>query len=271
MILTPHIPVLNEILSLPAFLREPVLSFGYHDVLWHPQLREPLDRQRTCKGELNIPINLSQKIIHNLSIENHILVVPWQFMEDSFNAVLNNHGITDIHTIDYFDNRADYRHDMNLPVAPHYRNRFNTVIDIGSVEHIFDTRQCLDNLFQMVRVGGHIMFHLPCRGCFDHGFYTFSPEVIIESLRLNGFKIVFLAFTLEPEGIKLDTPMQGEDCIMWCAARKVRQEKQFVVPQQNGCKAMYGLDIKRNVLDDVSGPNKKLAPGWKGRFKRRII
>ena len=176
--------------------------------------------------------------------------VPWQFIEMNFNQILRNYGMSDITVLDFFDERADIKHDMNLPIADHLKGQFNTIVDIGSVEHVFDTKQCLDNLFQMLRVGGHIMFHLPCSGYFDHGFYTFSPEVIIDSLRLNGFKIIYLAFSLEPEGMKLEKPVDWNNCLMWCAACKIKEQKQFVIPQQNSCKAMYGIEPLKSVLTD---------------------
>ncbi len=250
MILTQHIPLLHEILTLPEFLTEPILSFGFHDVLWHKRLREYITRYRAQKEQLQIFLKMRQELAELCGDEMYSVDVPWQFMEWSVNDILTNYGKSDITTIDLFDGRADYQHDMNLPIPAHLENRFKTIIDVGSVEHIFDTRQCLDSLFRMLRVGGHIMFHLPCNGCFDHGFYTFSPEAIIESLRLNGFKIIFLAFSLEPEGMKLDNPVEWSDCILWCAARKMREEKQFVIPQQNGCKAMYGLAPLKGVLEE---------------------
>lgn len=251
MILTPHIPLIHEILSLPAFLKEPVLSFGYHDVLWHPELRALLNIQKINKATLRIPINLSEMLQKKIDLTQYAVDVPWQFMEDQFNDILFNYGISNITTIDLFDQRADHQHDMNTPVPDYLRKKFNTIIDIGSVEHVFDTKQCLDNLFQMLCVGGHLMLHLPCHGCFDHGFYTFSPEVIIESLRLNGFEIIFLVFSAEPEGIKMEKPVTWSDCILWCVARKIRHVNDFIIPQQNGCKAMYGLEEKKDTSADV--------------------
>ncbi len=242
MILSQHIPILDEILAMPGFLADPILSFGYHDVVWHAGVKAYLEGKRAQKEDSILYMKLRAELAQMLDIDMYSVKVPWQFMESRFNRILSNYGVTDPTTIDLFDPRADYAHDMNLPIDHHLIDRFNTIIDIGSTEHVFDTRQCLDNLFKMLRVGGHIMFHLPCSGYFDHGFFTFSPEAIVQSLRLNGFAITFLAYSFEPEGIKIEKPLAWNDCILWCAARKIRTEKQFIIPQQTGCRAMYGLE-----------------------------
>lgn len=243
MILTEHIPILQKILMLNAFLSDPVLSFGYQDVIWHERIKSYVHNYRKRKEDLKIFMELRSEIAQYTSHEKYEVPVPWQFMENNFNQVLKNYGIRDICTIDLFDERADCRHDMNLPIPEELNNKFRTIIDIGSTEHVFDTRQCLENLFHMLKVNGRIMFHLPCNGCFDHGFYTFSPETIIESLRLNGFEIEFLAYSLEPEGIELQKPVMWSDCILWCTARKIVHKDQFVIPQQKGCQEMYGLKV----------------------------
>ena len=241
MILTPHIPIYSEIFNLRDFLQEPILSFGYQDVIWHERLVEILAQQRLQKQDLTISMKLREELSRDLQSELFSVDVPWRFMEKQLNQILSNFGKTDISTLDLFDKRADIRHDMNLPIKDDLKDCFNTIIDIGSTEHVFDTRQCLENLFSMLKLNGHIMMHLPCSGYFDHGFYTFNPESITESLKCNGFDIVYLAFSLEPEGIKMEKPVRWSDCIMWCVAQKKQQMDHFIIPQQKDCQTMYGL------------------------------
>jgi hypothetical protein len=243
MILTEHIPLMAKILKLEHFLTDPVMSFGYQDVIWHQRVRPYVEKHHQQKADLSIFMKLRPEIAQHTSSDMYEIAVPWQFLEDNFNQVLRNYGSRDIATLDLFDQRSDIQHDMNLPISDEFKNRFNTVIDLGSTEHVFDTRQCLENLFGMLKVGGHIFFHLPCYGCFSHGFYTFSPETIIESLKLNGFDITFLAYSIEPEGLEMKKPVTWSDCILWCAARKTSHVDGFVIPQQKGCLEMYGLEV----------------------------
>jgi hypothetical protein len=242
MILSSHIPIFSEIFNLQGFLQDPILSFGYQDVVWHERLLKDLAEKRIRKQDMQIFMKLREEIANEVNSEFFEVDVPWQFMENHFNHILSNYGITDIISLDLFDKRADIRHDMNLPIGDQLVNRFNTVIDVGSLEHVFDTRQCLENLFKMLRIDGHLLLHLPCNGYFEHGFYTFNPESITESLRCNGFNIVYLTYSLEPEGIKMGKPVSWSDCLMWCVAQKKRHMDRFVIPQQKGCQAMYGLE-----------------------------
>jgi hypothetical protein len=59
---------------------------------------------------------------------------------------------------------------------------------------------------------GRLMLHFPCCGFLGHGFFTFNPECIIESIRVNGFEIEFLTFSLEPECFELEKPIRGKMC-----------------------------------------------------------
>ncbi len=48
--------------------------------------------------------------------------------------------IKDISVIDLFDPRADKRYDMNQPVPQSEHERYGLFVEIGSFEHVFDTR-----------------------------------------------------------------------------------------------------------------------------------
>ncbi len=58
--------------------------------------------------------------------------------------------------------------------------RYQTVYDVGTIEHVFDTRQCFENCARMVAVGGHYFIHTPVRGYFGHGLHTFAPGILTE-------------------------------------------------------------------------------------------
>lgn len=184
-------------------------------------------------------LEMSPRFAETTGKKYHEISVPWQFMEANPGRILENFNLKSVQTLDLFDPRADLVHDMNQPLPAELKARYATVIDIGCLEHVFDTKQCLQNLFHLLTVGGRLMLHTPCSGYFDHGFYTFSPESILESLRSNGFEIEYVAFSLEPEGFKLEKPIPGEDVLLWCVARKVREESRFIIPQQKGCGRMY--------------------------------
>ena len=54
---------------------------------------------------------------------------------------MHKRGVNEVRVFDLFDPRADCHYDMNLPVPPDEHERYGTFVDIGSIEHVFDTRQ----------------------------------------------------------------------------------------------------------------------------------
>lgn len=241
MLLSRHVPIYEKIFNREGFLKDPVLTFGFSDTVFHERVKSVLIEKRSRKETLTLYGKMRPALQATTQKEFYDYNVPWQFMEKDLHQILRNFGMERIHTLDLFDQRADINHDMNLPMRESFKNRFATIIDIGCLEHVFDTRQCLFNLFRMLMPEGRLMLHTPCCGFLDHGFYTFSPECLIESLRLNGFEIEFLTFSLEPEAFEVEKPIPGEDVLMWCVARKVRAVEKFVIPQQKGCLEMYGI------------------------------
>jgi SAM-dependent methyltransferase len=134
--------------------------------------------------------------------------------------------------VDAFDKRAAIHHDMNTPVPAFLHDAFNTILDIGSMEHVFDTKQCIENLFRMLRNGGHILIHTACRGYFDHGLHTFSPECIVGALLDNGFELRYLKYS-STDGYLLQAPVLDDDVLLWAVGRKVKNVSPFVPPQQS--------------------------------------
>ena len=73
---------------------------------------------------------------------------------------------------------ADLTHDLNEPLTDDLRDRFDVIIDGGTIEHVFNTPQALDNVFHMLRKGGIFISINGITGWAGHGFYQFSPELV---------------------------------------------------------------------------------------------
>jgi hypothetical protein len=79
-------------------------------------------------------------------------------------------------------------HDMNHPIRDSLKERFNAVIDGGTLEHIFNFPQAIANCMEMLLVGGHYLASTPSNNFMGHGFYQFSPELFYRVFsRANGF------------------------------------------------------------------------------------
>lgn len=78
-----------------------------------------------------------------------------------------------------YDN-SDYEHathiaDLSRALTP--TNTYDTVIDAGCLEHVYDAPQALRNVSGLTKVGGQILHILPANGFCGHGFWQFSPEL----------------------------------------------------------------------------------------------
>jgi hypothetical protein len=88
--------------------------------------------------------------------------------------------------------------DLNTPgVPPRLRGRYQVVYNGGTLEHVFDIRTALRNVFELLDVGGIAIHAAPTSGWVDHGFYQFSPTLLTDYYSANGFEVLE-ALLLEP-------------------------------------------------------------------------
>lgn len=64
--------------------------------------------------------------------------------------------------------------DFNLPIQG---EQYDTVIDCGTLEHVFDIAQALRNVSALCSVGGQIIHVSPASNFCGHGFWQISPEM----------------------------------------------------------------------------------------------
>ena len=110
------------------------------------------------------------------------------FADAFFRGFLGAEVCTTIDNSDY--EGAAIVHDMNTPITREHWNRYDAVIDAGSLEHIFQFPIALGNLMRITKVGGRLFITTPANNLCGHGFYQFSPELMFRALsEENGFKI----------------------------------------------------------------------------------
>jgi hypothetical protein len=221
-IIAQVVPIYQEILALPGFVAGPVLSWGVTQINIPDFFRKPW-AQLTAREKI---IKLYQWSRHNL---------PWKVLDGfdypDLGALLKDRGVETVDVLDWFDSRAALRLDMNQPVAAELHDRYRLFIDMGCLEHVFDTRQCIENCLRMVAPGGHYLLCTPVSGWVGHGFHTFDPKGLSLALTLNGFEIVYQRYTTRGEGRIVAQP-KG-DTLIWLVGRKLRPMKEFTIPQQD--------------------------------------
>jgi hypothetical protein len=93
-------------------------------------------------------------------------------------------------TVESFDvsnyEGATFIFDFNEPI--NHDKQYDTILDLGSSEHVFNVAQCLKNLAALCAVGGQIIHSLPADNMNGHGFWQFSAEVFFSLYsKANGF------------------------------------------------------------------------------------
>src|SRR3569833_2938568 len=106
-------------------------------------------------------------------------------------SLISAMGASTVDSIDVSDYEgATVLFDLNHPIPDDLKNRYDCLIDGGTLEHIFFFPTALKNCMQMVKVGGHLIFLTPANNWFGHGFYQFSPELFYRALSPdNGYQV----------------------------------------------------------------------------------
>jgi hypothetical protein len=122
-------------------------------------------------------------------------------------------GATSVDSIDASSyEQATIVHDLNLPL--HLDDKYDTIFDGGSLEHVYNVPQALKNLSSVCKVGGQIIHILPANNQCGHGFWQMSPELFFTLYsEKNGYKDteVFLGDTMDPNWTyKIDPPPPGK-------------------------------------------------------------
>ena len=145
-------------------------------------------------NDLDIIANPVQIVPHNSKMFKEDIILAHtskNFVHArTFFEMLNIHDYTDM---DKFED-VRYIHDLNFPVPKELHNKFSLILDGGTIEHIFDIRQVMENIVTMLQPEGCIV-HI---GSFniDHGFYAISPCLFYEFYSLNGFSD-FLCYIIQ--------------------------------------------------------------------------
>ncbi len=237
-ILHEHTHFYKEIFEIPGFFSGPAVVFGFHEIGVRKEYYANFANLSLRRKIKKIKFALRRKWLAFLGRAHSDIEVPQEFQARNIVELLENRGIKDVNVIDLFDARANKRYDMNHPVPQSEHERYGLFMDIGSIEHLFDTRQCIENEIRMVRTGGTYMLHTNVNGYYEHGFHVFNPEALTKVLTLNGFEILYLRYST-PLCVPLESPSQARDVIIWLVARKLAPIADFILPQQGRWETWY--------------------------------
>jgi SAM-dependent methyltransferase len=127
-------------------------------------------------------------------------------------------------TVESFDRSAyecaTHIFDFNLPITTDAT--YDTILDGGFLEHIFNVPQALENMSRLCAEGGQILHVLPANNLCGHGFWQFTPELFFAVYaEHNGYAEtqVFLADVAnENEWYEVRRPSNGESVLIVSSA-----------------------------------------------------
>jgi hypothetical protein len=220
-------------------LRGPLLTLGNQDV-WadHGQLKS-FFRELDCPYEEVAPLPHTSRLLAARPEADAFVHAR------TFFGMM---GIAEYFDMDKFElDSPRILHDLNTPVPEDLCGRFNLLIDSGTIEHIFDVRQVMENIIRMCRESGWVVHVTPSSNWVDHGFYSFSPCFFYDFYQANGFgEFTCYVLQLNPDNFYEPSPYfeysygmdvggliePGRQVMVFFAAKKLRPSAALVVPTQ---------------------------------------
>jgi hypothetical protein len=128
-------------------------------------------------------------------------------------------------------------HDLNRPVPVEAHGHFDSIIDGGTLEHIFNVSQAFDNIAKMLRVGGTVFVIDAANNMLGHGMYQFSTELLWTVFSPdNGFSILSMrlvetwgapspkpARNPREAGVRLEIGRTSNPTYVMMAAKKINE------------------------------------------------
>ncbi len=204
-----------------------------------------LEYAREMSGEMGSTLTIGHQGVHiqrrylqrflGASVSTNCY--PGSYVDDLLLEFFDATDVSSVDASDYED--ATYVRDLNIPLEPSFPE-FDSVLDAGSLEHVFDVRVAFANVARCCKVGGQILHVLPANNQVGHGFYQFSPEFFFSLYGgARGFADteVYLAElsslniwwkVAPPSGINRSTTLSSNETYVL-----VRTKKISVVPEAN--------------------------------------
>ena len=109
---------------------------------------------------------------------------------------------------------ATILHDLNVKLKDGEMSKYDTVLDLGTLEHVYNISNALFNLSKLCKVGGQILHVLPANQMCGHGFWQISPELFFSLYsERNGYGQTRVYTADVPTGQlhKTENQRQGKD------------------------------------------------------------
>lgn len=101
-------------------------------------------------------------------------------------------GFSQAESLDISDfEGAEHILDLNQAETPeHLQERFDVILNHGTLEHVFHLPNALANVFRMLRPGGVVIHLTPINNLVGHGFYQLSPCFFWDYYLSNRYEVL---------------------------------------------------------------------------------
>src|SRR5579864_3898816 len=108
--------------------------------------------------------------------------------------------------------------DLNTEPAPReHRGVFDCVFNFGTTEHVFNQYNAFKLIHDVTKTGGSVFHQVPTVGYINHGYWIYSPRVLLELAAANGYRVEAFWVT-GPQGLaSLDAEARAPE-LVWNSA-----------------------------------------------------
>ena len=170
----------------------------------------------------------------------------------------------DVLDVNNYEN-ANIIQDLNKDIPTNLEGKFDTIIDGGSLEHVFDVKTALNNLKKMCKINGIIIHISPTNNFCGHGFYQFSPNLFHSIYNEeNGFdktEIILCKvfdsdhwYKIKRESFNNNRRIDiitDEETFVFCSTIKSDSTKQRLFQQSDYSEDFYDKQRKINISEGL--------------------
>jgi len=105
--------------------------------------------------------------------------------------VCGDFGRMKFSTVETFDINGNPTHKLNLnePIPVEFHNKYDWVIDSGTLYCCFNVPMVLKNISDMLKDSGYVFHTSNLSGFYGRGYYSVSPALYYEFYKSNGFVV----------------------------------------------------------------------------------
>jgi len=176
----------------------------------------------------------------------------WEIAKVFWHTFLQPNSMT---AIDFHGTDQALKLDLNDPID--LKRQFNVVMNLGTVEHVFNVAQVFKTIHDHTMPDGLMVHGLPFSGWVDHGFYSFNPTFYWDLAAANGYAMVAMIYAeLTPLKVVMLNNREhileltkngqlGNNSLIYAVLRRPKEDVPFKIPIQG----YYAGTISRTAAE----------------------